>query len=55
MPLFENQGLGVAVMSYDGRINWGLVGDWDLMPDLCGFTGAVDAAFHELQAAAEGF
>ena len=55
LPLFENQGLGVAVMSYDGRINWGLVGDWDLMPDLCGFTGAVDAAFHELLAAAEGF
>ena len=54
LPLFENQGLGVAVMSYDGKVFWGLVGDWDLVPDLSDFAGAVDAAYRELRDAAEG-
>ena len=53
LPLFENQGLGVAVMSYHGRISWGLVGDWELLPDLPVFTRAVDLAFNELREAAE--
>jgi WS/DGAT/MGAT family acyltransferase len=34
VPLAPNQGLGVAIMSYNGRINFGLVGDYDLMYDL---------------------
>jgi diacylglycerol O-acyltransferase / wax synthase len=34
VPLARNQGLGVAIMSYNGRINFGLSGDYDAMPDL---------------------
>jgi hypothetical protein len=48
LPLFANQGLGVAVMSYDGKLGVGLVGDWDVVPDLARFEEAVGAAFEEL-------
>jgi len=34
VPLARNQGLGVAIMSYDGKMNFGLVGDYDVMYDL---------------------
>ena len=34
VPLAKNQGLGVAIMSYDGRMNFGLVGDYEVMYDL---------------------
>ncbi len=34
VPLAKNQGLGVAIMSYDGRMNFGLVGDYDLLHDI---------------------
>ena len=34
VPLAKNQGLGVAIMSYDGRMNFGLVGDYDVMYDI---------------------
>jgi WS/DGAT/MGAT family acyltransferase len=34
LPLFENQGLGVALLSYAGKLAWGLTSDWDLLPGL---------------------
>ncbi|MDQ3644282.1 MAG: WS/DGAT domain-containing protein, partial [Actinomycetota bacterium] len=34
VPLAKNQGLGVAIMSYDGRMNFGLVGDYDVLHDI---------------------
>ena len=34
VPLARNQGLGVAILSYHGRLNFGLVGDYDVMFDL---------------------
>ena len=34
VPLAKNQGVGIAIMSYDGRMNFGLVGDYDAMYDL---------------------
>jgi WS/DGAT/MGAT family acyltransferase len=34
VPLAKNQGLGVAVMSYDGRMNFGLVGDYEVLDDI---------------------
>jgi len=34
VPLMQRQGLGVAIMSYNGRINFGLVGDYDVMADI---------------------
>jgi hypothetical protein len=34
VPLFSNQGVGVALFSYDGALHWGLNADWDAVPDL---------------------
>jgi WS/DGAT/MGAT family acyltransferase len=51
-PLFEGQGLGVALLSYSGRLYWGLNADRDLMPDLDLFAGALIAALEELRTAA---
>jgi WS/DGAT/MGAT family acyltransferase len=34
VPLAPNQGLGVAIMSYNGRISFGLLGDFDLLADI---------------------
>jgi hypothetical protein len=51
-PLFERQGLGTAVMSYDGRLCWGMVADRDVVPDLDALARDVEAAFHELRGAA---
>jgi WS/DGAT/MGAT family acyltransferase len=52
LPLFQNQGLGVAAMSYLGQIHYGLVADWDLVPDLSDLAGSIDVAFAELREAA---
>jgi diacylglycerol O-acyltransferase / wax synthase len=51
-PLFERQGLGTAVMSYDGRLCWCILADRDVVPDLGALAHDVDAAFHELRGAA---
>jgi diacylglycerol O-acyltransferase len=34
VPLARNQALGVAIMSYNGRVGFGLLGDYDALPDL---------------------
>ena len=34
VPLAKDQGLAVAIMSYDGRMNFGLVGDYDILHDI---------------------
>src|SRR5207245_11159232 len=52
VPLFENQGLGVATFSYAGKLCWGFNADWDLVPDLHDFVTAIDDSFHELTEAA---
>jgi diacylglycerol O-acyltransferase / wax synthase len=52
VPLAKNQALGVALLSYDGRINFGLVGDYDLLWDLDDFALDVQEALAELADAA---
>jgi len=52
LPLFSRQGLGIAALSYDGKICWGLVGDWELAPDLDQLGRDLDSALEELEAAA---
>jgi diacylglycerol O-acyltransferase / wax synthase len=52
VPLAKNQALGVALLSYAGRINFGIVGDYDLMWDLDDFTEDVREALAELAAEA---
>jgi WS/DGAT/MGAT family acyltransferase len=53
VPLFVNQGLSIAVMSYSGKVYFGLTGDWDLVPDLAVLAHAIDSSFGELKVAAE--
>jgi len=52
VPLFTEQGLGVALFSYDGKLFWGFNADYDLIPDLPEFTKAVAASHRELRLAA---
>jgi WS/DGAT/MGAT family acyltransferase len=52
VPLAKNQALGVALLSYAGRINFGLVGDYDLMWDLDAFADDVRDSLAELADAA---
>jgi WS/DGAT/MGAT family acyltransferase len=51
-PLVKNQALGIALLSYDGRINFGLVGDFDLLWDIDDLAHDVEDSLDELAAAA---
>jgi diacylglycerol O-acyltransferase / wax synthase len=48
VPLASGQGVGFALLSYDGHINFGLVGDYDLLWDLDELAHDVEAALAEL-------
>src|SRR4051795_6796901 len=52
VPLAPNQALGIAIMSYNGTINFGLVGDFDLMSDLDELAEDLQASLAELAEAA---
>jgi diacylglycerol O-acyltransferase / wax synthase len=52
VPLAENQALGIAIMSYNGQLNFGLNADYDAMPDLEALADELLAAIEELAAAA---
>jgi hypothetical protein len=52
VPLFENQGLGIALLSYAGKLYFGLVAEWDLLPDVDRLAAWLEAAYAELRDAA---
>jgi diacylglycerol O-acyltransferase / wax synthase len=52
VPLAKGQGLGVAIMSYNGRMNFGLVGDYDALSDLDELAEDFQASLAELADAA---
>jgi diacylglycerol O-acyltransferase len=52
VPLAENTGLGVAIISYNGQLNFGLTGDYDALRDLDSLAEELAASFEELAAAA---
>ncbi len=52
VPLWVNHGLGVALFSYDGLLNWGFAADWDTVPDLDVFVGRMEDALGALHDAA---
>lgn len=54
VPLFNNQGVGIALFSYDGQLSWGLNADWDAIPDLHSLVGDLEAEIQALLAAARG-
>ena len=49
VPLFRNQGLGLALFSYAGGLYWGLNADWDALPDVHDFTAALTQEFGALR------
>jgi diacylglycerol O-acyltransferase len=52
VPLAENQALGIAIMSYNGELNFGLNADYDALPDLEALADELRASIEELVAAA---
>jgi WS/DGAT/MGAT family acyltransferase len=54
VPLGANLNLGIAIVSYNGGLNFGLVGDFAVMYDLDDLVDDVHAALRELTAAAGG-
>jgi diacylglycerol O-acyltransferase / wax synthase len=54
VPLAKNQGVCIGVMSYDGQVNFGLIGDYDGMPDLEDLAKDLEASIAELIEAAGG-
>ena len=49
----EGTGLGIALMSYDGKLHVGLNADYEMVPDLGIFTALVAQAFMAISDAAE--
>lgn len=52
VPLAAMQSVGIALLSYDGRIGVGIIGDADSARDLPALGGAIAAALDELKAVA---
>ena len=52
VPLGGNLKLGVAILSYNGKISFGLVADFDAMPDLEDLADDFEQAMGELEEAA---
>ncbi len=48
----ENHALAIAAMSYNGKLDFGLLGDYDAMPDLERFAGFLEESLAELKDAA---
>jgi diacylglycerol O-acyltransferase / wax synthase len=49
----ENHALAIAIMSYNGRINFGLLGDYDALPDIDDIGLLIEASLSELLAATQ--
>jgi WS/DGAT/MGAT family acyltransferase len=49
VPLVDTTALGIALMSYDGKLCWGFNADYELVPDLPDFVDGIRDAFGELQ------
>jgi WS/DGAT/MGAT family acyltransferase len=54
VPLAKRQALCVGIMSYDGQVNFGLIGDYDAMSELEGLADDLQASLEELVDAAGG-
>lgn len=54
VPLWAQQGLGLALFSYNGRLLWGIQADYDTVPDSEDFVAALHVSFEELRELAAG-
>jgi len=50
----KGHALAIAIMSYDGRIEYGLLADYDALPDVAVVAEGIDDALNELLEAARG-
>jgi WS/DGAT/MGAT family acyltransferase len=49
VPLVDGLGLGIALLSCEGKLCWGFNADYDLIPDLRAFVDAISESFRELR------
>ena len=49
----KDHALAIAIMSYNGQMNFGLLGDFDALPDIDAIADGIDAALAELLALAK--
>jgi diacylglycerol O-acyltransferase / wax synthase len=54
VPLAKRQAVCVGIMSYNGQVNFGLIGDYDAMSDLDDLATGLETALAELSEAAGG-
>jgi diacylglycerol O-acyltransferase / wax synthase len=52
VPLAENTALGIAILSYNGQLNFGLVADYDALADVETLADELRSSIEELAAAA---
>jgi diacylglycerol O-acyltransferase len=50
----ENHALAIAIMSYNGGVDYGLLGDYDALPDIGLIAEGIEASLQELLQAARG-
>ncbi|MGH2841094.1 MAG: WS/DGAT domain-containing protein, partial [Solirubrobacteraceae bacterium] len=55
IPLTGNHALGIAVLSYDGRLGFGLLADYDALPDLDELAAALRESLDALVAGASAY
>ena len=48
VPRAESHALAIAIMSYNGQVDFGLLGDYDAMADLEEFAGDIEDSVAEL-------
>ena len=49
----EDHALAIAIMSYNGKVNFGLLGDYDAVPDLQSLADGIEQSLAELVALAK--
>lgn len=49
VPLYGNDALGIAILSYGSKLYWGLNAHADRVSDLSGFCEDIHQAFEEIQ------
>jgi diacylglycerol O-acyltransferase len=52
VPLAKRQAVCFGIMSYDGHVDFGLIGDFDALPDLDALAADLEASLAELIATA---
>jgi diacylglycerol O-acyltransferase len=54
VPLLERTGLNIALLSYDGKLCWGVNADYAMVPDLTAFCAGIERSFSQLKALVGG-